>query len=54
MIAHMKPTLIQYYQDTFVQNTLADEPIPHDKEKEKWKQCRTCGLIVPIYETKIE
>jgi hypothetical protein len=33
---------------------LPDEPIPHDKEKEKWKQCHTCGLIVPIYETKIE
>jgi hypothetical protein len=25
MIAYMKPTLIQYYQDTFVQNMLADE-----------------------------
>ena len=25
MISHMKPTLIQYYQDTFVQNMLADE-----------------------------
>jgi hypothetical protein len=25
MIAYMKPTLIQYYQDTFVQNILADE-----------------------------
>lgn len=25
MIAYMKPTLIQYYQDIFVQNMLADE-----------------------------
>jgi len=25
MIGYMKPTLIQYYQDTFVQNLLADE-----------------------------
>jgi hypothetical protein len=25
MIAYMKPTLIQYYQDTFVQNMLGDE-----------------------------
>ncbi|MDW0144333.1 MAG: hypothetical protein QOK69_05055 [Nitrososphaeraceae archaeon] len=25
MISYMKPTLIQYYQDTFVQNMLADE-----------------------------
>ena len=25
MIAYMKPTLIQYYQDTFVQNMLANE-----------------------------
>lgn len=25
MILYMKPTLIQYYQDTFVQNMLADE-----------------------------
>ena len=25
MIAYMKPTLIQYYQNTFVQNMLADE-----------------------------
>jgi hypothetical protein len=25
MIAYMKPTLIQYYQDTFVQKMLADE-----------------------------
>jgi hypothetical protein len=25
MIGYMKPTLIQYYQDTFVQNMLADE-----------------------------
>lgn len=25
MIAYMKPTLIQYYQDTFIQNMLADE-----------------------------
>jgi hypothetical protein len=25
MIVYMKPTLIQYYQDTFVQNMLADE-----------------------------
>jgi hypothetical protein len=25
MIAYMKPTLIQYYQDNFVQNILADE-----------------------------
>jgi hypothetical protein len=25
MIAYMKPTLIQYYQDTLVQNMLADE-----------------------------
>lgn len=25
MITYMKPTLIQYYQDTFVQNMLADE-----------------------------
>ncbi|MDW0128505.1 MAG: hypothetical protein QOK82_04285 [Nitrososphaeraceae archaeon] len=25
MISYMKPTLIQYYQDTFVQNILADE-----------------------------
>jgi hypothetical protein len=25
MIAYMKPTLIHYYQDTFVQNMLADE-----------------------------
>ena len=25
MIEYMKPTLIQYYQDTFVQNILADE-----------------------------
>ena len=25
MMAYMKPTLIQYYQDTFVQNMLADE-----------------------------
>ena len=25
MIAYMKPTLIQYYQDPFVQNMLADE-----------------------------
>jgi short-subunit dehydrogenase involved in D-alanine esterification of teichoic acids len=25
MIAYMKPTLIQYYEDTFIQNMLADE-----------------------------
>jgi hypothetical protein len=25
MIAYMKPTMIQYYQDTFVQNMLVDE-----------------------------
>ena len=25
MISYMKPTLIQYYQDTFVQNMLGDE-----------------------------
>ena len=25
MISYMKPTLIQYYQDTFIQNMLADE-----------------------------
>lgn len=25
MISYMEPTLIQYYQDTFVQNMLADE-----------------------------
>jgi hypothetical protein len=25
MIAYMKPTLIQYYQDPFIQNMLADE-----------------------------
>jgi len=25
MIAYMKPTLIQYYQDTFIQNMLTDE-----------------------------
>lgn len=25
MISYMKPTLIQYYQDTFVQNMLADK-----------------------------
>lgn len=25
MIAYMKPTLIQYYKDTFIQNMLADE-----------------------------
>ncbi|MGI0031571.1 MAG: hypothetical protein ACRD80_08300 [Nitrososphaeraceae archaeon] len=25
MISYIKPTLIQYYQDTFVQNMLADE-----------------------------
>jgi hypothetical protein len=25
MISYMKPTLIQYYQDTFVQNMFADE-----------------------------
>jgi hypothetical protein len=25
MIAYMKPTLIQYFQDTFVQNMLADK-----------------------------
>lgn len=31
---------------------IPDEPIPHDKEKEKWKQCHICGLIVPIYENK--
>ena len=31
---------------------LPDEPIPHDHEL--WKQCHTCGQIVPIYETKRE
>jgi hypothetical protein len=25
MVAYMKPTLIQYYEDTFIQNMLADE-----------------------------
>ncbi len=29
-----------------------DEPIPHDHEN--WKQCHTCGQIVPIYEAKKE
>jgi len=33
---------------------IPDGAIPHDKEKEKWKQCHICGLIVPIYEAKIE